>query len=893
MSPTPSATTPTPVDPPANAPLDLSAHTPMMAQYLAIKADYPDTLLFYRMGDFYEMFFSDAERAAALLDITLTHRGQSAGQPIPMAGVPFHAVESYLVKLIRLGESVAICEQTGEAAGKGPMQRKVQRVITPGTLTDQALLEDKQQAILLAIQPGRRRKAGLAWLSLTQDCIHLCECDYDDIPAWWTRIQPSETLFPGASASGFQEILRQSHAQQGRGQLTVRPDFHFDSGLGLRKLLTQLECQNLHGFAAQDLPEAHAAAAALLSFAEHTQGQALRHVRSLRVVNHSQYIDLPASTRRNLELTQTLRGEDSPTLFSLLDTCCTSMGSRMLKHWLLHPERERSQAQQRLAAIASLRANSAGLEQLRQTLKNSADLERISARIALQQTRPRELVALRLTLEKLPTLQAHIATLSQANAGLLEQCQQALQPPPACHALLHAALAEEPPVMVRDGGVFAPGYDAELDQLRDTSTNCDTYLLDLETRERARTGIANLRVQYNKLHGFFIEVSLGQTDKVPADYRRRQTLKNAERYTTPELKAFEDQALSAQERALAREKQLWENLLAALTPHTAALQNCARALASVDALACLAERAQTLGWSEPQFTDQALIAIEAGRHPVVEARLAENGGASFIANHSHLDAQTRMQIITGPNMGGKSTYMRQVALIALLASIGSCVPAAACTLGPLDGIYTRIGAADDLANAQSTFMLEMTEAAAILHAASPHSLVLMDEIGRGTSTTDGLALAGAIASHLHHKNKSYTLFATHYFELTQLPEHCKHARNVHVGAVQNGGDIAFLHEIKAGPASQSFGVHVAKLAGIPHAVLQQARHTLQELEAQRQTQHAQIDIFAQAALHDLAQAAQAPQSSAVEAQLAALDLDALSPRDALDTLYALKKKLAG
>ncbi len=881
--------------PPA-APAPLAAHTPMMQQYLAIKAEYPGTLVFYRMGDFYELFFADAEKAARLLDITLTQRGQSAGEPVVMAGVPFHSLEGYLARLIKMGESVAIAEQVGEVgASKGPVERKVTRVVTPGTLTDSELLHDKTDATLLAMALGPRNSIGLAWLALTQSRIQLARCEAGELAAWVERIAPSELLYSADVSLRLEAQLKTLKLQSGFS-LTPRPAWQFDAGLGQRKLCEQLQSASLQAFSAQDLPEAHAAASALLAYAEHTQGRALAHVRSLQVERSDALLHLPSATRRNLELTQTLRGEDAPTVYSLLDTCMTGMGSRALRAWLLAPERERATASERLAAIASLReGNGAAMQQARAALRNTSDVERIAARIALRQVRPRELVALQQALQKSELL-THIPCGSSA---LLGRMAGHLQPPAGCASYLGQAVLPEPAALVRDGGVIAHGFDAELDELRAITTHCDDFLLAMEVRERERTGIANLRVQYNKVHGFYIEVTQGQASKVPSDYRRRQTLKNAERFITPELKAFEDKALSAQERSLAREKFLYEQILDALQAYVPALTQLAQAIATLDALAALAERSLTLGWCCPTFVKEPCIDISQGRHPVVEARLAElaglqgmvsGTGTGFIANDCRLGPKARMQVITGPNMGGKSTYMRQVALIVLLASMGSYVPASACRLGPVDAIHTRIGAADDLANAQSTFMLEMTEAAQILHSATPHSLVLMDEIGRGTSTFDGLALAGSIATHLHDKTQAFTLFATHYFELTALPALHHAAHNVHVSATETqgkaGAGIVFLHAIEPGPASRSYGIQVARLAGMPASVVQHARHALAALEAQQENARDQVDLFAPPPTSTPAE------PSAVDAKLATIDPDTLSPREALEALYQLKKLLA-
>ena len=873
---------------------DLSAHTPMMQQYLRLKAEYPSTLLFYRMGDFYELFFEDAEKAVRLLDITLTQRGQSAGQPVVMAGVPFHSVETYLARLLKLGESVAICEQVGDVAtSKGPVERKVVRVVTPGTLTDSALLSDKSESFVLAVHQSERAGMGLAWMSVTQGVVYLAECDSTALAQWVASVAPSELIFSAEVSPLFEKNI-QALADGMRLPIQHRPAWQFDSALGARELLAHLHAASLQAWNAQDVAQAHAAANALLAYAQHTQGRALTHIHKVVVVRNDALIDLPLSTRRNLELTQTLRGEESPTLFSLLDTCMTGMGSRQLKQWLLSPERDRTHATMRLNAIAALQ-NTALHEPykvLRSALKGSGDVQRISARIALRQVRPRELVALGVALQQALQIKPLLP-----KSPLLQALAKDMSVTPECGALITSALLPEPAALLREGGVIGDGYDSDLDELRAIQTNCDDFLLALETRERERTGIANLRVQFNKVHGFYIEVTQGQVNKVPDDYRRRQTLKNAERFITPELKAFEDKALSAQERALAREKFLYEQLLDVLQTFVPALTQLGSAIAILDALCALAERSITLHWCAPTFVTSPCIDITQGRHPVVEARLAATHGRShdgsaktFIANDTHLGPNQRMQVITGPNMGGKSTYMRQVALIVLLASMGSHVPATACTLGPIDAIHTRIGAADDLANAQSTFMLEMTEAAHILHNATANSLVLMDEIGRGTSTFDGLALAGGIASHLHDKSQSFTLFATHYFELTEFPVKHRHAVNVHVSAAESSASsgksgIVFLHEIQAGPASRSYGIQVARLAGVPNSVLQHAKHALSALESGAASGKAQVDLFA----HPPEPIDAGP--SPLEAKLSQIDPDTLSPRDALDALYQLKKLL--
>lgn len=923
------ATPPAAAASPTPASVALELHTPMMQQYLGIKARHPDTLLLYRMGDFYELFWDDAERAAQLLNITLTTRGQSAGFPVLMAGVPVHALQTYLARLIRMGESVALCEQVGEVgAGKGPVQREVVRIVTPGTLTDAELLAERQSPILLALHTASRHRCGLAWMSVTDGCIHLAECAQGELADTLARLAPSEVLHSAGVTQRFEQFL---HDLRHHGHITCplvpRPHWQFDAALGQRTLCELLGSASLAAWDAGHLPLAHAAASALLAYASHTQGRSLAHVDSLRVQRDDHTLHLGAATRRNLELTHTLRGEDSPTLLSLLDSCMTGMGSRLLRQWLLEPPRQHAAAQQRLDAIAALHGpvpegpmaapaatGGAWWQWLRQQLKGIGDVQRISARVALYQVRPRELVALRRALEQAAHMAQSLAqflTHSTAHsadtaleggaaavgdAPLLPALAAQLVPPPSCIDLLRRALPEEPAAQVRDGGVIAPGFDAELDELRHLQSHADDFVLALEARERERTGIANLRVQFNRVHGFYIEVTRGQLAAVPAHYQRRQTMKNAERFITPELKAFEDRTLSAQERALQREKWLYEQLLQQLQPFVSALNLVGRSLAALDVLCALAERAVTLRWCRPQFTHVPCIEIESGRHPVVESRMAQGSRGSFIANHTHMHANSRLHILTGPNMGGKSTYMRQVALIVLLAHMGSFVPAASCRVGPVDAIHTRIGAADDLANAQSTFMLEMTEAAHILHSATAHSLVLMDEIGRGTSTQDGLALAAGIARHLHDRTRALTLFATHYFELTHLPAHASAAMNLHVGAASTGDGVALLHEIRPGPASQSYGVEVARLAGIPAPVLRHARQAQAQMQAAEAARRPQGDLLellqgserADEAAH---QAQQAHAAGALIAALQQIQPDTLSPREALEALYHLKSLL--
>lgn len=851
-------------------PADSPKHTPMMQQYLGLKAKHPNTLLFYRMGDFYELFYEDAEKAARLLDITLTTRGQSAGVPIKMAGVPFHSLEPYLARLVKMGESAVICEQIGDpATAKGPVERAVSRIVTPGTLTDAALIDDKQDVWLLAVTT-LRNTAGIARLNLASGEFILIEVAAEQIAATLERIRPAEILYPESWTPNFGiDVAR-----------TRQPDWYFDFDSAKRLLCDQFEVASLAGFGAEGLKPAIAAAGALLQYAQATQSGKLPHLRGLSVEIEGDYLGLDLATRRNLELTETLRGQPSPTLFSLLDNCVTSMGSRLLRHALHHPLRARAIPAERHGAVEALLDDYGRLAgAVRKSLRGIADIERIAGRIALRNARPRDLASLRESLARLPELRAPLA---EANADLLAQTYDELAVPAETLDLLVRAIAAEPGAQVRDGGVIAPGYDADLDELRSLNDNCGAFLVDMEVRERERTGISSLKVEYNKVHGFYIEVTHANVDKIPDDYRRRQTLKNAERYITPELKAFEDKALSAQERSLAREKLLYESILDALLPVVPTLQTIARAIAQLDLLAGFAESALKRNWCKPEFVAETCLAIEGGRHPVVENELAQSA-ETFIANDCRLAEERRLLLITGPNMGGKSTYMRQVALIALLAHIGSYVPATRCVLGPLDRIFTRIGASDDLASGRSTFMVEMTEAAAILHHATNQSLVLMDEIGRGTSTFDGMALAFAILRHLIDKNRSLTLFATHYFELTRLSHEYSELANVHLGAVEHAHRIVFMHAVEEGPANQSYGIQVAALAGIPASVVRAAKKQLREFEQRATVDPLQPDLFTQAAPEP-----EIAEPHPVLGQLAAIDPDSLTPREALDALYALK-----
>ncbi len=837
----------------------------MMQQYLRIKGEHPDILVFYRMGDFYELFYDDAERASRLLDITLTQRGQSAGAPVKMAGVPVHSVEQYLAKLVRLGESVAICEQIGDpAAAKGPVERQVTRIITPGTLTDSSLLDDKADNILLALSRDKST-VGLAWLSLASGALRVAEIAPQNLLNELRRIGPAE-------------VLAEDSVHLDGYFVTRLPAWQFDLEAGRRRVLKQLGAASLAGYGCEDLTLAIGACGALLDYAGRTQGQALAHVAAVTPERASEFVRLDAATRRNLEITETLRGEPAPTLFSRLDACATGMGSRLLRHWLHHPLRDTRTLERRHEAIACLMDS---FPDVHKALRGFSDVERISARVALKSARPRELAGLRDSLRLLPALAKEIE--GAEKPALMQALAADLAVPADALSLLSRAIGEEPAARIIDGGVIAEGYSAELDELRALQSNSGEFLLELEQKERERTGIANLRVAYNSVHGYYIEVTNAQLEKtgrpLPDDYRRRQTLKSAERYITPELKAFEDKALSARDRALALEKALFEQLIEKLGGHLSALQRIARALAQLDVLAAFAALAARSNYVRPQFVEERGIEIEGGRHPVVEAQI-EN----FIANDCRLSPTRTLLLVTGPNMGGKSTYMRQVALTVLMAYAGSYVPARAARLGPVDQIFTRIGAADDLAGGRSTFMVEMTESAAILHNATERSLVLMDEVGRGTSTFDGLALAWAIARHLVESNRALSLFATHYFEMTRLALEYKEVANVHLDAVEHKDSIVFLHAVAEGPASQSYGLQVAALAGVPKAVVRQARKYLQMLEEASVTRGSQTDLF-----FTTKEEPPEPALDLLREALQAVHPDELSPREALELLYRLKK----
>ncbi|OLQ91358.1 DNA mismatch repair protein MutS [Vibrio ponticus] len=849
-------------------------HTPMMQQYLKLKAENPDILLFYRMGDFYELFYDDAKRASQLLDISLTKRGSSAGEPIPMAGVPYHAVEGYLAKLVQLGESVAICEQIGDpATSKGPVERKVVRIVTPGTVTDEALLSERVDNLIAAIY-HHNGKFGYATLDITSGRFQLTEPESEEaMAAELQRTSPRELLFP--------EDFEPVHLMSSRSGNRRRPVWEFEIDTAKQQLNQQFGTRDLVGFGVEHAKLGLCAAGCLIQYVKDTQRTALPHIRSLTFDRQDHSVILDAATRRNLEITQNLAGGLDNTLADVLDKTATPMGSRMLKRWLHQPMRCIDTLNQRLDAITDIKEQSVFCD-LQPVLKQIGDIERILARLALRSARPRDLARLRHAMQQLPEL---ADVLSSLHHPYLAKLAQYAAPIEYVCDLLERAIKENPPVVIREGGVIASGYNAELDEWRNLADGATEYLEKLEREERERHDIDTLKVGYNAVHGFFIQVSRGQSHLVPAHYVRRQTLKNAERYIIPELKEHEDKVLNSKSKALSVEKKLWEELFDLLLPHLEQMQNLASAVSQLDVLQNLAERADSLDYCRPTLSQEPGISIQAGRHPVVEQVMDE----PFIANPIELNAQRKMLIITGPNMGGKSTYMRQTALIALMAHIGSYVPAEAAHIGSIDRIFTRIGASDDLASGRSTFMVEMTETANILHNATERSLVLMDEIGRGTSTYDGLSLAWASAEWLAKQIGALTLFATHYFELTELPSQIDHLANVHLDAVEHGDSIAFMHAVQEGAASKSYGLAVAGLAGVPKTVIKQARAKLTQLEqlslatennAPRSTA---VDIANQLSL--------IPEPSEVEEALANIDPDDLTPRQALEELYRLKKLL--
>ena len=849
-------------------------HTPMMQQFLRIKAEHPDVLLFYRMGDFYELFFDDAKKASQLIDITLTSRGQSAGQPIPMAGIPYHAADNYLSRLLRHGESVAICEQIGDpATTKGPVERKVVRVITPGTLIEETLLEERTENLLTAISAGTKSLFGIASLDMASGRLVLQEVSgLESLIAELERLNPAELLC--SENWKIPEPIKQ------RRSLSTRPSWHFDIKSATHTLTRHFNTKHLSGFGCDHLTVGIGAAGCLFQYLKDTCFESLPHINGIRVENTDDTVLLDAATRRNLELDFSASGRADLTLFGVMDNTNTAMGSRLLRRWLHRPIRQHTILKQRYHSIQTLLEDSR-YKTIREMLKTTGDIERISARIALKSARPRDLLVLRETLKGLPEIKQRLI---QAQSPLLISIHDQLGDHQLMTDLLLKSIIDNPPVLIRDGGVIAPGYNAELDELRNITQNSDDYLLQIEETQRKRTGINSLKIGYNRVHGFYLEAPRSQADKIPTDYMRRQTLKNVERYIMPELKAFEEKVLRAREQSLGYEKQLYEELLGILATDLLALQACATALAELDVLANFAERAEQLKLFPPSLVDEPSIEIKQGRHPVVEANLGE----PFIPNDCQLSETTRMLMITGPNMGGKSTYMRQTALIVLLAHIGSYTPASSAEIGPIDRIFTRIGASDDLSSGRSTFMVEMTETANILNNATRNSLVLMDEVGRGTSTYDGLSLAWASAEFLATKILAFTLFATHYFELTQLASNHPHINNVHLKAIEHQDHIVFMHTVNSGPANQSYGLQVAALAGVPKTVISNAKKKLKSLETTQTPQDLnsqqplQLDLFAEA---------QNTEPNPVLEQLADLNIDDITPRQALESLYQLKQLL--
>lgn len=869
-----------------------NAHTPMMQQYLKIKAEFPDMLVFYRMGDFYELFFDDAKRASQLLDLSLTARGRSAGEPIPMAGLPYHAVDNYLIKLVKQNQSVAICEQIGDpAASKGPVERKVVRIITPGTITEDNLLDDRKDNLLASVfinnneiseqsyKSHSDRAFGLAILDLTSGQFTVSELpDLESLQSELERHRPSELLLEEGSA--FKDMLQIQLAKQ--TAFAEQPPWWFDEQTARQSLNQQFSTRDLKGFGCDDFHSALRAAGCLLQYVQNTQRTALPHIHSLKPEQHDTSVILDTISRRNLEIDYALSGNRDHTLISVMDQTATAMGARLLGRWLNRPLRSQSVLNKRYQSIELLQ-NDSHYDDIRPILKQIGDIERVLTRIALRTARPRDFERLKLSLGVYPVLQSELLSISDP---LIQQLTKKISVFPEQCDLLKRAIIENPPVLIRDGGVIAAGYNQELDELRNIQKNANQFLIDLENREKKRSGISTLKVNYNRVHGYFIEVSRAQSNQVPENYQRRQTLKTNERYITPELKEFEDKVLSANEKALAKEKALYDELFDLIAPHLKALQISAQAICELDVLNNFAERAVTLQWCKPQLCTEPSLSIKQGRHPVVE-HIQDD---PFVANDMLLDDSRRMLLITGPNMGGKSTYMRQAALITLMAHIGSYVPAQSARFGPVDRIFTRIGASDDLAGGRSTFMVEMTETANILHNASRQSLVLMDEIGRGTSTYDGLSLAYASACYLAGKSQAFTLFATHYFELTHLPEEFKQIVNIHLDAIEHGDKIVFLHQIQEGSASQSYGIQVAALAGVPKEVIELAKTKLSSFDETILNNKTKLSSTISSASETIKQNKNLQQDNELIREFDKIDPDNLSPREALELIYNLKKK---
>ncbi len=845
-----------------------TSHPPMIRQYLSIKADYPNDLLFYRMGDFYELFFEDAVVAADLLEITLTSRGKNRGTPIPMCGVPFHAVDNYLSRLVAMGRSAVICEQVGDPnATRGPVERRVQRIVTPGTLTEESLLDATHESVLMAINTyaAKHHYAGVAWINLSTGLFSVAATrSRTELSTLVDSVRPTEVLVP----EGAKEKWDNATPRQ------LDP-LRFDSALGTSMLANHFGTKDLTGFGIAKLDLVVGAAAAALTYAQEACRQPLDFIEAIRLHSDSSILHMDAQTRRNLEIDRRIQSSDQHgTLFDVVDFTATPMGSRLVRHWLNEPCRDIEIVRARHEVVEGLLEQRMS-DSLAKTLRPVGDLQRIVTRIAMGTATPRDLVRTKVA------IQCHSQVLELIEKLDLPNEIEALAQHSGLNKvrnLIERAIVDEPPATSREGGMIAQGFDAALDELRAVRSEASNYLQDLEQRERDRTGVPTLRVGHNRVHGYYIELTRAQSSEVPDDYVRRQTLKNTERFVTQELWEFEEKYLRSESDALEREKRLYADLVATIGESAKQLRQAADALARIDVLNGFAEAAREHGYIRPEFTDSSSLSIEDGKHPVLSA----GPGLDFVPNSIDMHEFRRMLVVTGPNMGGKSTYMRQTALIVILAYAGSFVPAKRAVIGPIDGIFTRIGASDDLSGGQSTFMVEMTETANILHNATSSSLVLLDEIGRGTSTYDGLALALAIAHSMAQTVRAFTLFSTHYFELTALAQKLETVHNVHLNAVEHNRKVVFLHSVEDGPASQSYGIHVARLAGIPGRVLQHARNQLHKLEqlAIKSGESNYIDLFEEHLEHE------DYDHPAIE-RLRQTDLDELSPRAAHELLYEL------
>ncbi|CCG19185.1 DNA mismatch repair protein MutS [Taylorella asinigenitalis 14/45] len=861
------------------SPPDAASLTPMMQQYFNLKSQAgDDVLLMFRMGDFYEMFYDDAQLASRILNLTLTKRGHTGGNDIPMAGIPVQSLDQYLSRLVASGLSVAIGEQVGDpASSKGPVERKLVRIITPGTITDENLLPQKSDSLILCIY-SKGVHSGITWLNLANGDFASSEILSKSLDQELYRLSPAEIIVPESSNYKFSY----------KCTITKVPDWHFDLKECTLRLKEFFKIDDLSVFGLGVEASLNIiSAGCLLRYIVKTQNENLGHIKKIYIESESRFLGLDPFTRKNLELTESLSSSKGPTLFSTLDNCETGMGSRLLRNWIHNPLKNNSEINERQTNVSQFLqptneefSISQILKTLKDQLKPITDIERLSSRVAMLTIKPKELAKLRDSLHTLEVVRKFLLE----NYGNLSINLECIPKAEELKEYLSRAIATEPSTQIRDGGVIAKGFDAELDDLRNTSSNNGSFLLEYETKLKEATGISLLRVEYNRVQGFFIEIPKSRAENVPDTFRRKQTLKNVERFTTPELKQWEDKILSADERALKREKYLYDEILQNIQIWVSLLQDIAKLVASIDVYSALAYHAYNNNWIKPELVEGTSIAIEQGRHPVVERTIEK-----FTANDCFLNSENRMQIITGPNMGGKSTYMRQTALIVLLARMGSYVPAESASIGEVDAIFTRIGASDDLAGGRSTFMVEMIEAASILTNSTNGSLVLMDEIGRGTSTYDGLSLAWAIACRLLNHNKSLTLFATHYFELTRLVDEYKGIANVHLSAVETSDGLVFMHEVHDGPANKSYGIQVAQKAGLPMAVIKQAQNVLERLN---QSNSSQMDLF-DTQVSDIDVSFEDPAETRdkfknLQDFISDIDPDELSPREALETLYRLK-----